>query len=249
MAIYITGDTHGDFSRFLPAVFPEQETMTKEDILLIAGDFGGVWFGDSRDDDGLDFMERRPFTTAFISGNHENYDALRRYPLEEWHGGKVRHIRSSVLLLERGQIFDLDGKRFFAMGGASSHDIQDGILEPDDPLFRKKFWILSARGAAFRVNHQSWWQEELPNEEEYQEARDNLDRVGWAVDYIITHCAPTSIQSALLRELSKPDALTDFLEEIHQRVQFKYHFFGHYHADQVIQQKYVLLYEQIIRLK
>lgn len=72
MAIYITGDTHGDFSRFLPAVFPEQETMTKEDILLIAGDFGGVWFGDSRDDDGLDFMERRPFTTAFISGNHEN---------------------------------------------------------------------------------------------------------------------------------------------------------------------------------
>lgn len=249
MAIYITGDTHGEFSRFLPETFPEQEMLTKEDILLVAGDFGGVWFGDSRDDDGLDFMERRPFTTAFVSGNHENYDALGRYPLEEWHGGKVRRVRPSVLLLEQGQIFDLDGKQFFAMGGASSHDIKDGILEPDDPLFEKKFWMLSTRGAAFRVNHQSWWQEELPSEEEYQEARDNLDRVGWTVDYIITHCAPTSIQNVLLRGLSKPDALTDFLEEICQRCQFKYHFFGHYHADQVIQQKYVLLYEQIIRLK
>lgn len=249
MAIYITGDTHGEFSRFLPESFPEQEMLTKEDTLLIAGDFGGVWFGDSRDDEGLDFMERRPFTTAFVSGNHENYDALGRYPLEEWHGGKVRRVRPSVLLLERGQMFDLDGKRFFAMGGASSHDIQDGILEPDDPLFGKKFWMLSARGAAFRVNHQSWWREELPGDEEYQEARANLDRASWTVDYIITHCAPTSIQNALLRELSQPDALTDFLEEIRQRVQFKYHFFGHYHANQVIQQKYVLLYEQIIRLK
>lgn len=170
-------------------------------------------------------------------------------PLEEWHSGKVRRVRPSVLLLEREQIFDLDGKQFFAMGGASSHDIKDGILEPDDPLFEKKFWMLSTRGAAFRVNHQSWWQEELPSEAEYQEAMDNLDRVDWTVDYIITHCAPTSIQNALLRGLSKPDALTDFLEEIRQRGHFKYHFFGHYHTDQVIQQKYVLLYEQIIRLK
>lgn len=82
MALYITGDTHGDFGRFLPESFPEQETMTKKDILLIVGDFGGVWYGDSRDDEGLDFMEQRPFTTAFVSGNHENYDSLTDF-LEE----------------------------------------------------------------------------------------------------------------------------------------------------------------------
>jgi hypothetical protein len=35
-----------------------------------------------------------------------------------------------------------------------------------------------------RVNHRSWWKEELPGEEEYQTARANLDSVGWAVDYI-----------------------------------------------------------------
>ena len=45
------------------------------------------------------------------------------------------------------------------------------------------------------------------------------------------------------------DALTDFLEEVSQRCQFRYHFFGHYHTDRVIREKYVLLYEQIIKLK
>ena len=211
---------------------------------MIAGDFGGVWYGDDRDSNGLDFLEQRPFTTAFVSGNHENYDALRAYPPEEWHGGKVRRIRPSVLLLERGQVFELGGKRIFAMGGASGHDIRDGILEPDDPLFLERFQTLNAQGAPFRVNHRSWWKEELPSE-----ARTNLEKAGWAVDYIIPHCAPTIIQNALLREFSTPDALTDSLEEVCRQCRFKYHFFGHCHSNLVLQQKYVLLYEQILRLK
>jgi len=249
MALYLTGDTHGDFRRFLPRFFCEQDRMGKKDIVLICGDFGGVWYGDRQDDDGLDFLEQRPFTMAFVSGNHENYDALGRYPAEEWCGGKIRRIRPSVILLERGQVFHLDGRRIFTMGGASSHDIQDGILEPDDPLFDRKFQSLSVRGAAFRVNHVSWWKEELPSQVEYQEARKNLNRVDWQVDHIVTHCAPTSIQNALLREMSKADALTDFLEEVRQQCRFKNWFFGHYHGDVVAQPGFVLLYKQIIRLK
>ena len=197
----------------------------------------------------MDWLEGRPFTTVFVTRNHENYDALRKYPLEEWRGGIIRRIRPSVILLERGQIFDLGGKRFFTMGGASSHDIQDGILEPDDPLFKKKCRRLDARGAMYRVNHRSWWKEELPSAEEYQTARANLDSVGWAVDYIISHCCPTSVQDELSGGFYKADALTDFLEEVAQRCQFKYQFFGHYHTNRVIWEKYVLLYEQIIRLK
>ncbi|MCB5855564.1 metallophosphatase, partial [Flavonifractor plautii] len=113
----------------------------------------------------------------------------------------------------------------------------------------RRFQQLNAQGAAFRVNHRSWWREELPNEVEYAEARASLDQVGWTVDYLLTHCAPTSIQNDLLGPLSKPDALTDFLEGISQRCRFKYHFFGHYHENEIIREKYVLLYEQIIRLK
>ena len=46
--IYVTGDTHGNFRRFQPEYFPEQAGVTKNDVVIIAGDFGGVWFGDSR---------------------------------------------------------------------------------------------------------------------------------------------------------------------------------------------------------
>lgn len=249
MGLYITGDTHGDFRRFLPERFPEQEHLAKEDMVLICGDFGGVWYGDGRDAEGLDFLEARPFTTLFVTGNHENYDALNTYLLEQWHGGTIRRIRPSVLLLERGQVFELGGKCIFTMGGARSHDIQDGILDPDDPMFDEKFRRLQARGTAFRVDHRSWWKEELPAPEEYQQARANLERVGWSVDYVVTHCAPTNIQNELLRGRFTPDALTDFLEDVRQRSRFQYWFFGHYHDNGIVRERFVLLYEQMIRVK
>ena len=78
MKIFATGDTHGNFERFRPEYFPEGWELTKEDVVLQLGDFGGVWFGDERDDEALDWLEGLPFTVAFVSGNHENFDALAR---------------------------------------------------------------------------------------------------------------------------------------------------------------------------
>ncbi len=182
-------------------------------------------------------------------GNHENYDAYKGYPKEEWHGGQIQRIRPSVLHLMRGQVYELNGRKFFTMGGASSHDIQDGILEPDDPDFEEKFQQLEQRGALFRVNHRSWWAEELPSEAEYLEARANLERVRWNVDYIISHCCPSSIQDVFSGGMFKKDALTEFFDEVCQRCTFRYWFFGHYHSNMVIEKKYAMLYEQIIRLK
>ena len=46
--VFVTGDLHGNFERFKPKYFPEQARMTKQDTMICAGDFGGVWFGDSR---------------------------------------------------------------------------------------------------------------------------------------------------------------------------------------------------------
>ena len=37
--IYVTGDTHGNFERFRPEYFPEQAKLTKNDIVIIAGDY------------------------------------------------------------------------------------------------------------------------------------------------------------------------------------------------------------------
>ena len=175
MAIFITGDTHGDFTRFKKEIFYEQTELTKKDYTIICGDFGGVWDGSVEEQRWLDWMEKKPFTTLFVSGNHENFDLLVKYPVEEWCGGKVQRIRPSVLHLLRGQIYRIQGKTFFTMGGASSHDIDGGILEPDDPLFKKKRRRLDASGALYRVNHRSWWKEKLPSEEEYRAARTALE--------------------------------------------------------------------------
>ncbi len=107
--IYATGDTHGNFQRFAPEHFPEQAGMTKEDYMIICGDFGGVWDGGKKEERNLDWLEDLPFTTLFISGNHENFDLLRKYPTEEWNGGKIQRIRPHVIHLMRGQVFDLQG--------------------------------------------------------------------------------------------------------------------------------------------
>ena len=147
MAIFITGDTHGDFSRLLPAAFHEQRDLTKEDYLIICGDFGGVWDGGDAEQQWLDWLETRSFTTLFVSGNHENYDLLRNYPISQWHGGLVQAIRPSVLHLMRGQLYNICGKRIFTMGGASSHDIRDGILEADNPDYERKLRQLNAAGS------------------------------------------------------------------------------------------------------
>ena len=130
----------------------------------------------------------------------------------------------------RGQVYELGGRKFFTMGGASSHDIQDGILEPDDSDSEEKFQQLEQRGALFRVNHRSWWAEELPSEAEYLEARANLERVYWNVDYIISHCCPSSIQNVFSGGIFKKDALTEFFDEVRQKCTFRYWFFGHVHT-------------------
>ena len=69
------------------------------------------------------------------------------------------------------------------------------------------------------------------------------------MDYIITHCSPSSIQDTFSGGLFRRDALTDFLDEVREHCQFQYWFFGHYHENMVVEKKFVMLYKQIIRLK
>ena len=48
--IYATSDLHGNALRFQPEYFPEQAEMTKDDYMIVCGDFGFVWNGDKTDD-------------------------------------------------------------------------------------------------------------------------------------------------------------------------------------------------------
>ncbi len=98
--IFVTGETHGDFTRFSVDIFPGQKNMTKDDYVIICGDFG-IWDDSKRERYWLQWLDEKPFTTLFVDGNHENFDLLASCPFTDWHGGKVQHIRDSVIHLMR----------------------------------------------------------------------------------------------------------------------------------------------------
>ena len=247
----MTGDCHQDFRRFNARIFPEQREMSKEDYVIICGDFGGVWNkgGESGEEKYLmDWLEGKSFTTLFVDGNHENFDRLYACPEEVWHGGRVHKIRPSVIHLMRGQVFEIDGKRIFTFGGAASHDVDGGILEPEDPDFKKKKRKLDRGWQPYRINHVSWWRQELPSQEEMEEGRRNLAAHGNTVDFIVTHCCASSTQVLLGGPMYRPDIATAYLEEIRQNTRFQKWFFGHYHDNRNVNAEEILLYEQIIRI-
>ena len=249
--IYITGDCHSDFRRFNTKVFPEQKEMAKDDYVIICGDFGGVWNREIEDNTEkwwMDWLDEKNFTTLFVDGNHENFDRLYNYPVEEWHGGKIHKIRDSVIHLMRGQVFDIDDKKIFTFGGASSHDIDGGILDMADPKYLIKKLELDMDWRPYRINHVSWWKEELPSEEEMEEGRKNLETNGNAVDFIVTHCCSSSTAALIGHGLYVTDVLTDYLDDIRQKVHFKKWFFGHYHNNKNVNAQEILLYDQIIRI-
>lgn len=245
---FITGGCHGNFRRFGRKYFPGQETMNRYDYIIIAGDFGGVWSDTPEENYWLDWLEQRPFTTLFVDGNHENFDLLNTFPVLSWHGGNVHLIRPHVLHLMRGQLYELCGKTFFTMGGAQSHDIEDGILDPTEPGFQARQNGLEHTGKhRFRVLGRSWWPEELPSDEEYLTALKTLERANWRVDYIVTHCAPTSTAFAMNCRTTL-NVLSDFLEMVEHRLEYSAWFFGHFHDNRMVDQKHILLWEQIIQI-
>lgn len=249
--VYVTGDTHGNFYRFNAENFPEQKQMTTEDHVIILGDFGGVWCKEANRTEKcwLDWLNDRPFTTLFIDGNHENFTRLNKYPVEEYHGGLVNVIRPNVLHLKRGEIFNLEDKTFFAFGGASSHDIQDGILDVEDPDWKKKASQLDRQNRfMYRVKGLSWWEEELPSQNEMDNGLLNLKKYNYKVDYILTHCASASTVALLGQGLYEQDILTHYLQKIREKTDFNKWLFGHYHDNRVINNQEYLLYEQIVRL-
>lgn len=251
--IYITGDTHGEYKRFSNKRMKKKGMeLGGNDYVIVCGDFGLCWAKDRTFDYNCENFAKKKYTILWIQGNHENYDMIEEYPIEEWHGGKVRHIvRDKVILLERGQIFEIDGKTFFTFGGASSHDIQGGVLDKRDCDYNIQRIKAIKSDLPFRILHESWWPQELPNDEEMEEGLRNLEKYDYRVDYVITHCCATSVQTILEEcsvRLLKPDILTDYLQMIEEKLQYKHWYFGHYHKDICVDNKHTLLYYAIMEI-
>ena len=130
--VFVCGDTHGgsnhDMDKLSTKKWKEGKDLTRDDYLIIAGDCGLVWYSESCSHYKNDLhwqrwiTEKKPWTTLFIDGNHENHDMLGELEQIEMFGGTVGKVREHLYHLKRGQVYTIAGKKFFCMGGAVSSD-------------------------------------------------------------------------------------------------------------------------------
>ncbi len=255
MAVYITGDTHADFSRFHPMFMRDWDDLTKDDVVIICGDFGGVWYSKDYDEDAwkrqekkLDDLQNLPFTIAFVDGNHSNFTELAKYPISVWNGARVHKIRPNVIHIMRGEILTLEDHTFWCFGGASSHDIRDGIIDSADPNWEETAYIWYKRGCQYRIKGLSWWEEELPSKEEMMHGLETLQDYDYNVDYIITHSPPGSVIALIGHGMYDHDVLTSYLDDVRAMTEYRRHYMGHMHEDWAINDKDILIYENIERV-
>lgn len=223
--VFVTGDTHGYINVSKLQIFAkEHPELTKNDYVIVAGDFGGLFYPEHVEAF-LDIYSELPFTVLFVDGNHENFNLLYSYPVSMWHGGKVHIIRQDIIHLMRGQIYEIEGKTFFTFGGATSIDRQG------------------------RRKNVDWWEQELPTYEEMDEGVENLRMYKNKVDFIITHScdekalwySPLRMRTSKLRTYPENIVLSEF-EKI---VDYGHWFFGHYHMDGDLTDRKTVLFNEI----
>lgn len=86
MAVFLTGDTHGEADIAKVDAFARvAQDLTRDDVLIVLGDFGLVWADPPSEGERrrLDWYEEQPWTTLFVDGNHENFDLLDALPVTQ----------------------------------------------------------------------------------------------------------------------------------------------------------------------
>ena len=216
--IYITGDTHADFSRFKN---PSLRKLRKNDALIICGDFGFIWDGSPKEKKLLKKIGKLPYNVLFVEGSHENYDLLEQYEITEWCGGKTRLISGRLRQLMRGQVFEIAEKTVFAFGGGQTDDVYE-----------------LSEGS-------NWWQREVPSDEELADGLENLQKVENKVDFVVTYEPPAKMREFLTASTER-NRINTYLNEIFEKIDFNGWFFGKLHLNKFIPTKYHAVYDGIV---
>lgn len=216
--IYITGDTHGDITRFKKR---ELKKLKAKDYLIICGDFGFMWDESAEEQEKLSFLKNQKYTILFVDGTHENFENIESSPLVDYKGGKAHKIADNIYHLMRGEIYNIEGKFIFTFGGGVSSDLQQ-IMDSG-----------------------SWSERELPTEEEMLYGVNKLKGVNCEVDYIITHETSATYKHKIWRNCTT-NPMNDYLESLQSEVRFDKWFFGNLHIDFAISESVFSVFEEIV---
>lgn len=222
--IICTGDLHGELSRLIKLNTILVNQLNKDDILIVLGDFGMIW-NEATMMKKLEAIGRLPFTVAFLDGNHENFNLLKRTErIIEWNGARAGLLPYNIIHLLRGEIYEINNKRIGVCGGADSVD---------------KWW---------RTEGTSWWADEQITEQDYNNFKTNLGTNN-KIDIMLSHDCPTEILPIVKLYSGVNDgAITNSqkqLQKINTIADISKWYFGHWHIDLPIDNKFQCLYYNI----
>lgn len=219
--IYFTGDTHGDSERLSKKSLKK---LKKGDTLIICGDFGFVWDDSAEEKKLLAKLEKRPYSICFIDGTHENFGLLASYPVVDFGGGKARRITKNIHHLMRGEIYRIEDKTVFTLGGGENPELD--FIEDEE---------ISGRP-------------EVPTKQEMLNGVEKLEANGYKVDYIVTHEPPARIRSFLSLSTSENGEITAlgaYLDELSVQADFRHWYFACLHKDKRISSSFTSLFTEI----
>ena len=216
--LFVCGDIHGglDIHKLKECSFPEQMALSKEDVLIQLGDFGLVWeqFGENISQEyWLDWVASQNYTTVVVPGNHENYDILETLPYTTKWGNDVQYLEretGTIYFLKRGGVYEINGKKILAIGGAKSIDRH------------------------CRIEGLSWWSQETLSESKMEYTMEQIDKYDRKFDYVFSHTCPQSVVTDFLPHGSYAkfyDPVSEFLDEIENLIEYREWHFGHFHND------------------
>ena len=156
--IYLISDLHGEACNGLIQYL---SVYKKGDLLIILGDVGLKFENDEKNRKFTEDFLSIDKPIAFVEGNHENHPYLNSFPEEVWNGGTVNRLSENIVRLKRGNIFTIENKSFFVMGGCKS-----------SPKWKQMGL---------------WFDGEEPSAEELTLAYENLRKRENRVDYVLTH--------------------------------------------------------------
>jgi len=211
--IYITGDTHGEIE-----VFGERKLgqVKKNDILIITGDFGFIWNGSKEEQKNLKKLTKKKFTILFVEGAHENLDMIRENEEVDYCGGKAYKIAENIYCLRRGDVYIIEGRRVFALGGG---------LPPFEDEGEEKA-------------------PSMPDDDDLARAVENLQACHREVDIIVTHEAPASVKKLVDRRAAIND-LNIFLDTVMHNTRYGRWFFGSLHQDRAVSDNLICVFEDV----
>ncbi len=209
--IYITGDTHRDFSRLY-----DLET-NENDMLIILGDVGINYFLDENDIKYKEYLKRFKLKIFCVRGNHEERpENIKSYKEKKMFGGKVfiEENYPNLIFAKDGEVYNIDDKSVLVIGGAYSVD--------------KEYRLLYGS---------KWFENEQLSEDEKEKILKKVK--GKHFDIVLTHTCPFKYEpkEVFLQGLdqSKVDkSMEKFLNEIEETISYDKWYCGHYHTEKKI---------------